>query len=71
MEQVTKDDTAASKTSPSKRLKQHHSTTDTPGLDDKNQRVVSTSDSSISLDVTINTLELSLSQQPTETGIIN
>ena len=40
-------------------------------LDDKNQKGVTTSDSSISLDVTLNTLEVSLSQQPTETGITN
>ena len=44
MEQQTKSDTAASKTSPSTRLKQHHSTIDKPGLDDNKQRVVATSD---------------------------
>lgn len=38
MEQQTKDDTTASNTSPSKRLKQHHSTTETPGLEDINQK---------------------------------
>ena len=70
MEQQTKDDRTASKTSPSIRLKQHHSTTDTLGLDD-NQKVVTSSDSSKSLDVNINTLETSGNQQPTETGIMN
>ena len=44
MEQQTKSDTTASKTSPSTRLKQHHSTIDKPGLDDNKQRVVATSD---------------------------
>ena len=71
MEQVTKADTTASKTYPSKILKQHHSTTDTPGLDDKSQRVVTTGQSSISLDVNVSTLEILLYQQPTETGIMN
>ena len=52
-----KDNTTASKTSASIRLKQHHSTTDTPALDDNNQRVVTSSDSSKSLGVNINTLE--------------
>ena len=37
MEQQKMDDTATSKTPLSKWLKQHHSTTDTPGLDDNNQ----------------------------------
>ena len=45
-----KDDTTSSKTSPSKRLKQYHSSTDTPGLDDKKQpKIVTTSDSGCSL----------------------
>ena len=71
MEQQAKDDITASKTSPSKRSKQHHSTTDAPGLDDKNQRVVTTSNSSKSSDVNIFTLEISLNQQSTGTGIMN
>ena len=59
VEQETRDDTAYHR-----RLfhqKHQHSTTDTPGLDDNNQRVVTASDSSISLDVNISTLELLLS----------
>ena len=58
MEQVAKDDTTALNISPSKRLKQHEATADTPGLDENSQRVVTTSHSSISLDVNISTLEL-------------
>ena len=58
MEQLAKDDTTASNICPSKRLKQHEATADTPGLDENSQRVVTTSHSSISLDVNINTLEL-------------
>ena len=60
MEQQTKDDTTSSKISPSKRLKQHHSTTDTPGLDDNKPKIVNASDSSKSLDINITTLEKSL-----------
>ena len=67
MEQETRDDTAYHRTL--FHQKHHHSTSDTPGLDDNNQRVVTASDSSISLDVNITTLELLLSQQPTEIGI--
>ena len=63
MEQQTKDNTTASKTSPSKKLKQHHSTTDRPGLNDNYQRVVTKSDSSKSLDVNINTLVIKLTRQ--------
>ena len=37
MEQLTKDKITASKTSLSKRLKQHHSNTDTPQLDENCQ----------------------------------
>ena len=70
MEQQAKNDTAASKTSPSIRLKQHHSTTDTPGLDNNNQRVVTTSNSSKSLGVNVNILESSVNQQPTATGMM-
>ena len=44
MEQHTKGETTSSMTSPSKTLKHHHSTTDTPALDDNNQRVVIASD---------------------------
>ena len=58
MEQVAKDDTTTLNISPSKRLKQHEATADTPGLDENSQRVVTTSHSSISLDVNISTLEL-------------
>ena len=47
-----------------KDLKQHHSATDVPGLNDNNQRVVITSDSSNSLAVNIRTLEIALPQQP-------
>ena len=45
-------------------LKQHHFATDTPRLNDNNQRVVTTSDSSNYLDVNIRTLEIALTQQP-------
>ena len=44
MEQHTKGETTSSMISPSKTLKHHHSTTDTPALDDNNQRVVIASD---------------------------
>ena len=47
-----------------KYLKQHHSATETPGLNDNNQKVVTTSNSSNSLAVNILTLEIGLSQQP-------
>ena len=71
MEQVAKDDTTTLNISPSKRLKQHEATADTPGLDENNQRVATTSHSLISLDVNISTLEISLNQQPTEIGLMN
>ena len=69
MEQQTKDNTIVSKTSPSKKLKQHHSTTDRPGLNDNYQRVVTKSDSSNSLDVNINTLVIKLTRQ--SSGLYN
>ena len=69
MEQQTKDNTTASKASPSKKLKQHHSTTDIPGLNDNYQRVVTKSDSSKSLDVNINTLVIKLTRQ--SSGLYN
>ena len=69
MEQQTKDNTTASKTSPSKKLKQHHSTTDRPGLNDNYQRVVTKSDLSKSLDVNINTLVIKLTRQ--SSGLYN
>ena len=72
MEEHTNNDTKVPKTSLSKRLKQHHSATDKPGLDDNNQRVATKSDSSKSLDRnSIGTLEISLNQQPTNTGMMN
>ena len=37
MEEHTNNDTKVSKTSLSKRLKQHHSATDKPGLDDNKE----------------------------------
>ena len=58
MEQQTKDNTIASKTSPSKILKQHHSTTYASAFNDNNQRVVTASSSSKYLDVNLNTLEI-------------
>ena len=69
MEQQTKDNTTVSKTSPSKKIKQHHSTTDRPGLNDNYQRVVTKSDSSKSLDVNISTLVITLTRQ--SSGLYN
>ena len=45
-----------------KDLKQHHFDAETPGLNDNNERDVTTSDSSNSLAVSIRTLEIALSQ---------
>ena len=42
MKQYKKDDTATSNTSPTKNLKQPHSTADTTGLDDNNQSAATT-----------------------------
>ena len=65
IQKLTKGET---KTSLSKKLKQHHSTADTPVLDDNNERVVSKTNSSKSLDVNISTLEIFLNQQLPENG---
>ena len=71
MEKQAKDDATSSKAFPSKIVKQHHSTTDTPVLDDKNQRVVTTTDSSKSLDFNMNIVVISLNQQLTESAVMN
>ena len=42
MKQYKKDDTTTLNTSPTKKLKQQHSTADTPGLDDNNQSAATT-----------------------------
>ena len=68
IQKLTKGETTVSKTSLSKKLKQHYSTADTPVLDDNNERVVSETNSSKSLDVNISTLEIFLNQQPPENG---
>ena len=68
IQKLTKGETTLSKTSLSKKLKQHHSTADTPVLDDNNERVVSEINSSKSLDVNISTLEIFLNQQPPDNG---
>ena len=43
-----------------------HSTTDTPGLNDNNQRVVTSRDLSKSLDVIITLLQITLIQQSSD-----
>ena len=68
IQKLTKGETTVSKTSLSKKLKQHHSAADTPVLDDNNERVVSKTNSSKSLDVNISTLEIFLNQQLPENG---
>ena len=68
IQKLTKGETTVSKTSLSKKLKQHYSTADTPVLDDNNERVVSKTNSSKSLDVNISTLEIFLNQQLPENG---
>ena len=65
MEQQTKANTTAPKTSPQKDLKQHHSTTDASALNGNNQRVVTTSNSSKSLVANMDTLEITYTQQAT------
>ena len=65
MEQQAKDNKTALKTSPSKDLKQHHFATDTPGLNEKNQRVAVTSDSAKSLDVNIIAREITFGDSAT------
>ena len=66
IEQQTKDNRTGSKTSPSKRFKTASYYHDTPVLNDNNQGVVTTSDSSKSLDVNISTLEITLNWQPSD-----